>query len=74
MISGFVMAERNPRTHLQDETGREKERERERQKEEERTGSDGRYTLSDTITCFTISKTINDYTIIYINMSSRYCL
>jgi len=33
MISGFVMAERNPRTHLQDETGREKERERERQME-----------------------------------------
>jgi len=33
MISGFVMAERNPRTHLQDETGREKETERERQME-----------------------------------------
>jgi len=53
---------------------RKKERGKDKWKEEERTGSDGRYTLYDIIICFTISKTINDYTIIYIDISSRYCL
>jgi len=53
---------------------RKKERGKDKWKEEERTGSDGRYTLYDTIIYFTLSKTINDYTIIYINISSRYCL